>query len=462
IGILPFSVFKISNSDYLIDKMSYSISPSVFEIYASLKSTVNFEFDTNFYDFKERLFVYKTDFKSSDNFQFSDLKYTKTEVEAINSLYKQGNSEVLGNKDATVANVLKSIPDADLIYFATHGKSSIKNPLDDSFIVLTNDSGLKNDFLTARDIQNLRFRSQSIDAKLAVLSACDTGLGKPEDGGIIGISRALQIAGANHVLMSLWNISDFETSEFMKMFFNELSKSDNTSLEPDTSLRKALLKFRKEVSNDPKHWAAFSLFGVPNPSKHTYGKSTEELNSIFSLYKDISIEDTSLKKNNEIIFDFKLVPVSDSAVSNKRFNPSELTKDIYKVVVRDSLIVEVHNNSKIPIYLSILDISEYQEYYNFLPNSRCSFDKNNRKVEPGQTIRFTDCVFTFSFDYGKYILKAIATSAPVNLRDDVEFKSLKEQTNQIIFNDGSTFFYSNDSEIQFNSLDLLYEIVEEP
>lgn len=68
--------------------------------------------------------------------------------------------------------------------------------------------------LAAKEIQNLSLRQ----ARLVVLSACQTGLGKIEDAGIIGLARAFKIAGAGEVVVSLWNVDDKVTAELMTSF----------------------------------------------------------------------------------------------------------------------------------------------------------------------------------------------------------------------------------------------------
>ena len=263
IATLPFGAFKLNTgvNEYLIDKMSYSIAPNLFELLHS--SDKNFEKHGKIYDlyyfWDNALFVANPKYPKNLKWDFPNLPGAEQEVDSIIQMSKPKSFKRLSDKEATKKNVLKSICEYDLLYFATHGISNSEQPMDHSFLVLADDGSDKS-YLTLREIMNTRHKC-TLKADLVVLSACQTGLGKSHKGGIIGLARAFQIAGAQHVLMSLWNISDSETATIMQFFFNELEKAKE--LMPHEALRNAILKYKNEINDDPKYWAAFSVFGVP-------------------------------------------------------------------------------------------------------------------------------------------------------------------------------------------------------
>jgi CHAT domain-containing protein len=176
------------------------------------------------------------------------------EEEALN-VAEIMNAEAFIGKDASRKIIENNISNTDFIYFATHGISNAENPMDESYLVIASDSSENCDFLTARQIQDL-----PLDEDIVVLSACQTALGMSHKAGTIGVSRAFLNAGAQNVIMSLWNIDDASTVEFMEIFIQELQKP--TQFFPSQNLRNAIL-ICKQNNLNPVHWGAFVSFGAP-------------------------------------------------------------------------------------------------------------------------------------------------------------------------------------------------------
>ncbi|HEY1115804.1 MAG TPA: CHAT domain-containing protein [Chitinophagaceae bacterium] len=58
---------------------------------------------------------------------------------------------------------------------------------------------------------------------LVTFSACETGLGDVRNNlGVDGLSRALKLSGARHLLISLWKVPDEPTAVFMEQFYQHL------------------------------------------------------------------------------------------------------------------------------------------------------------------------------------------------------------------------------------------------
>lgn len=87
---------------------------------------------------------------------------------------------------------------------------------------------------------------------LAVLSACDTGLGDVAGGeGTFGLQRAFHYAGTRDVVASLWKVPDAATAALMARFYENLWTKN---LPPIEALRQAQLSLYRNPANIPA-WA---------------------------------------------------------------------------------------------------------------------------------------------------------------------------------------------------------------
>lgn len=120
-------------------------------------------------------------------------------------------------------------------------------------------AGLADGVLTAYEAAQLNLQG----TELVVLSACETGLGKEQNGeGVFGLRRGLQEAGADAVMMSMWSVPDQETRELMTLFYGKWLGG----LDKHEALRQAQLEERTVVRQRygkdlPYYWGAFVLVG---------------------------------------------------------------------------------------------------------------------------------------------------------------------------------------------------------
>ena len=116
-------------------------------------------------------------------------------------------------------------------------------------------SGGDDGLMTAAEIALLDLTSTD----LAVLSACETGLGEVRRGeGIFGLRRAFAIAGAGTLVMSLWKIPDTETRDLMIEFYRRAAAGESFA----QALRAAQRHVR-ETSPHPLAWAGLLCIGKP-------------------------------------------------------------------------------------------------------------------------------------------------------------------------------------------------------
>jgi CHAT domain-containing protein len=107
-------------------------------------------------------------------------------------------------------------PFADLAEQRTWGR----NPLLLSGLALAGANRSREEgLLTAEEVAGLDLRG----CEVAVLSACETALGRVDEGeGVSGLQQAFHAAGARTLVASLWSVSDPATSLLMEEFYQNL------------------------------------------------------------------------------------------------------------------------------------------------------------------------------------------------------------------------------------------------
>jgi CHAT domain-containing protein len=189
------------------------------------------------------------------------LPETKTEAMEIAKLY---GGEFLIEKQATEAAVRERIGQADVIHLATHGYLNPVRAMS-SGVLLTAPETEPDLGQTANDgaLQAWEIYSQlKLKAELVVLSACETGRGQKVRGeGLVGLTRALQYAGARSMVASQWKVSDKSTADLMVAFHQFLRQG----MAKDDALRQAMETVRRQKRTaHPYFWAAFVLIGDPD------------------------------------------------------------------------------------------------------------------------------------------------------------------------------------------------------
>lgn len=146
-----------------------------------------------------------------------------------------------------------------ILHLSMHGVIDDENP-QYSKLLFAHAPGSKEDgLLNASELYHL-----PLNARLVVLSACNTGFGKIKAGeGIMSLSRAFTYAGCPSTVMSLWKVPDAATSQLMVHFYRGL----RDGLPKDEALRQAKLNYLDQIEDPltahPYYWAGFVQAGNP-------------------------------------------------------------------------------------------------------------------------------------------------------------------------------------------------------
>lgn len=228
--------------------------------------------------------------------RWSPLPATEAEARSVVDqhalAFPQAPRLLLVGSDANEARLKAELPQCALVHLATHGDvelgqrpeasphgaafgeplASVERPLEDEHPGLLarlvcagantpSTSSGEDGYLTAEEVGWLDLAG----VDLVVLSACDTGLGRPQSGeGLLGLRRAFLLAGAGTVISSLWSVPDQETAELMQLFY---ANRWQRHLDGSEALRAAQLELirrnRERFGGDaaPATWGAFVLDG---------------------------------------------------------------------------------------------------------------------------------------------------------------------------------------------------------
>ncbi len=200
---------------------------------------------------------------------FAQLRSSGNEAIQIKQLYevvhKDETAEVWSGADASKEHLLAMKSPPRVLHLATHGfyiAGEAREPMLQSGVAL---AGANRSFtgngadgiLFALEAQGLNLDS----TELVVLSACDTAQGTLDySEGVYGLVRALRIAGARNVLVTLWPLNDGEARDFMVAFYkNWLGqvRSDPAKALHDTQL--GYIKNDIPALRDPRVWAPYIL-----------------------------------------------------------------------------------------------------------------------------------------------------------------------------------------------------------
>lgn len=237
------------------------------------------------------------DTENSNRKIWTYLEGTKTEIQNIGNILSNEKLTVhqFSSSEATEKEFKRMASNSNILHIATHGffypdpnkvQEEIAKDIEEdeivfrgatsgfgvnSFVETRNPlmrSGLV--FAGANDVWNIQNKNDTIEdgvltaeevssidlreTDLVVMSACESGLGDIQGSeGVYGLQRAFKMAGVDFIIMSLWQVPDAETEEFMTKFYEKLMEYKE--------IKQAFAATQKEMRQkyDPYFWAAFVL-----------------------------------------------------------------------------------------------------------------------------------------------------------------------------------------------------------
>ena len=187
--------------------------------------------------------------RGCDEAVLGNLPFGRENIASINDIM---NGQLHFDDEATLDKFTTLAEEYKILHLCTHACAEMD--FKDTRIYFSDKE------LLAFELYNL-----PLNAELAVLSACETGIGELKRGeGVMSLARAFMYSGCPSVVTSLWSVDDKSTSEIMRYFYQHL-KDGKTQ---DEALHQAKLDYldgKGIEASHPFYWSGFVHIGNTEP-----------------------------------------------------------------------------------------------------------------------------------------------------------------------------------------------------
>ena len=269
---IPFEAFitKEVNSNwktapYLLHNITvqHALSSNILFLLRKKENTSNpSALGLSFSDENERIKSNIDASSTNPNNHFDEIFWSSKEIDYLQSKLKSNKNKFAKSQNATETFFKQNADDAQIVHLAVHGIASNEQNVESYLKFKSQQDSLNDGYLYSHELYNLNLPK----TRLTVLTSCDSGIGKEIVGeGIYSIGRGFIYAGSPSVVISLWNISDRQSSKISQYFYEEVFKGGDIA----SSLRKAKIKYLNKTKNDkeadPIHWAGLIQIGDSTP-----------------------------------------------------------------------------------------------------------------------------------------------------------------------------------------------------
>jgi len=176
------------------------------------------------------------------------------EAIGIAALYGAASSRVYTGTSARSSVFRTEAPKYRILHIGTHALLDDHAPMNSALVLMSDPTTDDDGIVDAREIA-----SMNLNADLAVLAACDTAMGRVDEGeGMLGLSWSFMIAGCTTTVVSQWSVDSRATSVLMVELHRHLKNGEAVA----EALRHAALTLRSRPQYaHPYYWAPFIVSG---------------------------------------------------------------------------------------------------------------------------------------------------------------------------------------------------------
>lgn len=227
------------------------------------------------------------EYLKGNNRKVPQLAGTYAEIEGLDLLFKKANIKTTvlmtsAAQEDSLKILIKNAP--KILHIATHGffepdaaenlsdnllssQKAVNSPYLRSGVLMSNAGDIMADgnvygYNKAQGVfTSYEWRDMNLDGtQLVVMSACETGRADGKIGeGVYGLQRALQEAGAESIIMSLFKVDDEATQKLMQFFYRNWQTLNQDKRTAFVNAKKELRADKKFA--DPRFWGSFVMIG---------------------------------------------------------------------------------------------------------------------------------------------------------------------------------------------------------
>jgi CHAT domain-containing protein len=193
-----------------------------------------------------------SDVRSSDA-SMAEISGSETELVALSGKFPDGT--FLYGNGVTEKKFKEEAGNYDLLHLAVHGSGDTGENYS-ATLYFRDADGNEDGRLYWYELYGMNLK-----ASLAVLSSCESGIGKTYRGeGMLSMANAFTFAGCSNVVMGLWKVDDQVSVKLMDTFYSELL--DGMAIDEALALAKrTYLASADQISANPKIWGSLVAYG---------------------------------------------------------------------------------------------------------------------------------------------------------------------------------------------------------
>jgi CHAT domain-containing protein len=256
---------SFSNPDYLVRR---------FNMVYSYSATLHFDYFKSEKRSKGNILAFAPEYHGEEEFDLNKSAYRRGQqshislrplpgaLDEVINLSKYHRCKSYIGLKATESVFKREAANYDILHLAMHTIMNDSIPMFSKLVFSSSTDTIDDGYLNTQEIYNMK-----LNARLAVLSACNTGSGQMRTGeGVMSMARAFLYAGCPSIVMTLWEVEDKSSAKLMLNFYRYLFRGYS---KPE-ALQKAKLEHLKNadpLKAHPYFWMGYIIVGNPSPLK---------------------------------------------------------------------------------------------------------------------------------------------------------------------------------------------------